>query len=125
MIRIPGKIPIAISPLFWIFAALIGYLNSMSLVGTLIWMGIIVVSVLFHEFGHLLHHCLTRVEVRGLAGTNVAWDFVELPSQILENWCTEEQALNLFARHYETGETLPVSLLAKLQASKKFRSASL
>lgn len=82
------------------------------------------VETLFHEFGHLLHHCLTRVEVRGLAGTNVAWDFVELPSQILENWCTEESALDIFARHYETGERLPAALLAKLQDSKKFRAAS-
>ncbi len=82
------------------------------------------VETVFHEFGHLLHHCLTRVEVRGLAGTNVAWDFVELPSQILENWCVEEKALDLFARHYETGEPLPVALLKKLQDSKKFRSAS-
>ena len=56
--------------------------------------------------------------------TNVAWDFVELPSQILENWCVEEKALNLFARHYETGEPLPKALLQKLQDSKKFRSAS-
>lgn len=82
------------------------------------------VETLFHEFGHLLHHCLTRVEVRGLAGTNVAWDFVELPSQILENWCTEESALDIFARHYETGERLPTALLTKLQDSKKFRAAS-
>ncbi len=82
------------------------------------------VETVFHEFGHLLHHCLTRVEVRGLAGTNVAWDFVELPSQILENWCVEEKALDLFARHYETGEPLPADLLKKLQDSKKFRSAS-
>ena len=82
------------------------------------------VQTLFHEFGHLLHHCLSRVEVRGLAGTNVAWDFVELPSQILENWCSEELSLRMFARHYETGEPLPADLLEKVKESTKFRAAS-
>lgn len=82
------------------------------------------VQTLFHEFGHLLHHCLSRVEVRGLAGTNVAWDFVELPSQILENWCFEELSLRMFAHHYETGEPLPADLLEKVKESTKFRAAS-
>lgn len=82
------------------------------------------VQTLFHEFGHLLHHCLSRVEVRGLAGTNVAWDFVELPSQILENWCSEELSLRMFAHHYETGEPLPADLLEKVKESTKFRAAS-
>ena len=81
------------------------------------------VTTLFHEFGHGLHHLLTQVDYAPVAGINgVLWDAVELPSQILENWCWEKQALDEMAAHYETGEPLPDSLFAKMTAAKNFQS---
>ena len=81
------------------------------------------VTTLFHEFGHGLHHLLTRVEHAGASGINgVAWDAVELPSQFMENWCWEPEGLALISGHYETGEPLPQDLLDKMLAAKNFQS---
>ncbi len=81
------------------------------------------VTTLFHEFGHGLHHLLTRVEHAGASGINgVAWDAVELPSQFMENWCWEPEGLALISGHFETGEPLPQDLLEKMLAAKNFQS---
>lgn len=81
------------------------------------------VTTLFHEFGHGLHHLLTRVEHAGASGINgVAWDAVELPSQFMENWCWEPEGLALISGHYKTGEALPQDLLEKMLAAKNFQS---
>lgn len=81
------------------------------------------VTTLFHEFGHGLHHMLTKIECADVSGINgVAWDAVELPSQFLENWCYEPEALELISGHYQTGESLPQDLLDKMLAAKNFQS---
>jgi len=78
------------------------------------------VTTLFHEFGHALHGMLANTIYPSLSGTNVFWDFVELPSQLLENWCYEKEALNLFAKHYETGEVIPMDFIEKIKKSSNF-----
>lgn len=82
------------------------------------------VTTLFHEFGHGLHHILTQVDYLGVSGINgVAWDAVELPSQFMENWCWEKDALGLISSHHQTGETLPDALFEKMLAAKTFKLA--
>jgi peptidyl-dipeptidase Dcp len=78
------------------------------------------VTTLFHEFGHALHGMLADTTYPSLSGTSVAWDFVELPSQLLENWCYQPEALDLFARHYQTGELIDASWIKKIQDSANF-----
>lgn len=81
------------------------------------------VTTLFHEFGHGLHHMLTQIDVAAVSGINgVAWDAVELPSQFLENWCWEPEAIPLISGHYQTAEPLPQALLDKMLAAKNFQS---
>jgi Zn-dependent oligopeptidase len=80
------------------------------------------VTTLFHEFGHALHGVLANGHYESLSGTSVYWDFVELPSQLMENWCYEKECLDLFAKHYETGETIPLELVQKIKDSANFLS---
>jgi peptidyl-dipeptidase Dcp len=79
------------------------------------------VTTLFHEFGHALHGMLARGVYESLSGTSVFWDFVELPSQIFENWCYEKECLDLFARHYQTGEVIPAELVEKIKKAANFQ----
>lgn len=78
------------------------------------------VETLFHEFGHALHSLLTDVNHGAISGTSVYWDFVELPSQLMENWLGEAETLNMFARHYQTGQSIPKDLLERMKAAKNF-----
>ena len=78
------------------------------------------VTTLFHEFGHALHGMLANTTYPSLSGTSVFWDFVELPSQVMENWCFEKEAIELFATHYETGEVIPMELVTKIKESATF-----
>ncbi|MEM6735838.1 MAG: M3 family metallopeptidase [Bacteroidota bacterium] len=81
------------------------------------------VTTLFHEFGHALHGMLADTQYESLAGTNVYWDFVELPSQIMENWCYEKECLDQFAHHFETGKLIPKDLVDRIKKSSTYHEA--
>lgn len=83
------------------------------------------VTTLFHEFGHALHGMLARGAYESLSGTSVFWDFVELPSQIFENWCYEKECLDLFAKHYQTGQKIPADLIEKIKNAANFQQGYL
>jgi len=83
------------------------------------------VETVFHEFGHCLHGLLSDCKYSTIGNTNVKWDFVELPSQIMENWVSEKEALNLFAHHFETGDNIPDELIQKIKDSKNFGAANM
>ena len=83
------------------------------------------VNTIFHEFGHALHGMLSKVTYRSLASPDVYWDFVELPSQIMENWLGEKETLSLFAKHYETGEIIPDELIEKIKKSQSFNAGTM
>ena len=82
------------------------------------------VETIFHEFGHCLHGLLSNCDYRSIGGTSVFWDFVELPSQIMENWVGEKETLKIFANHYDTNELIPDELIEKIKNSKNFLSAT-
>jgi Zn-dependent oligopeptidase len=79
------------------------------------------VTTLFHEFGHALHGILANTTYSSLSGTSVYWDFVELPSQIMENWCYQPEALKLYAKHFKTGEVIPHELIEKIKKAAHFQ----
>ncbi len=79
------------------------------------------VTTLFHEFGHALHGMLANTHYGSLSGTSVYWDFVELPSQVLENWCYQAEALALFAQHHQTGELIPTHYIEKIIKAGQFQ----